>query len=97
MTANEYQKKLRAINEVIRKGLDEKALLTKEYEKSILEANGLKPGDRVKDYEGKEYEAVRVELFTANLAHLIGRKIKKDGTPGEREVTVYGYELKQRP
>lgn len=95
MTTDEYQKKLRAINDVIRKGLDEKALLTKEYAKSFLEASGLKPGDRVKDYNGNEYEVVRADVFTAGLAHLIGRKIKKDGTPGEREVNVYGYELKR--
>lgn len=95
MTTSEYEKKLHEVNDIIQDALEKKRLLKEEYGKSFLEASGLKPGDRIKDYKGNEYEVVKADVFMTGVAHLIGRKIKKDGTPGEREVTVYGYELKR--
>ena len=95
MTTSEYEKKLHEVNDIIRDALEKKSLLKEEYGKSFLEASGLKPGDRIKDHKGNEYEVVKADVFMTGVAHLIGRKIKKDGTPGEREVSVYGYELKR--
>ena len=62
------------------------------YIRRSTEKFGIQAGMRVRN-RGNEYlvESIRPDSYAASKPWLYGRKIKKDGTPGEREVTIFSW------
>lgn len=92
MEKAEYTQKISELISKIGKLQREKKALEDSYAKEVLEKYGYHIGGRIKDPYGDEYEITRAEPVGHRLC-LWGKKIKKDGTPTVREVSLYRVSL----
>ena len=88
MDKAEYSKKYEELTSKIGELQRERTALRNSYAIEALEKNGYHIGDRIKDRYGVEYEITKAEPVGSSL-WLSGKKIKKDGTPSERETNIY--------
>lgn len=88
MDKAEYLKKYQELTLKINELQGKRTALRNSYAIEALEKNGYHIGDRIKDCHGFEYEITKAEPVGSSL-WLSGKKIKKDGTPSERETNIY--------
>ena len=93
MTRKEYDQKSRELLNSMGKLDEELRKLCKDYCSHIEKLNGLKPGIIIEDTRGVKYVFEKVTK-TYGLV-VVGRRIKKDGTPHARTCIVWGYKLKE--
>jgi hypothetical protein len=92
MTKEEFKRGLEAIREE-RKRLESKEKeLKQRYADEVMERNGFHVGDRVDD-GGRSMMVVGSEY--GYVFHLLGARIKKDGTPYNERQILFSVQCKE--
>lgn len=93
MTRKEFTKEKDVLTEKMREIDQEILKLRKKYFMEVLECNGYHIGQRIA-IEGKEYEIYDVN-GTSAFPYVLGRPIKKDGTPSKKVKQIFELHLKE--
>ncbi len=71
---------------------EEERELRRKYFTEVLERNGYRIGQHI-SYQGKEFEIYGFDLGFAASIYVLGRPLKKDGTPSKNVQALYNLHL----
>ena len=95
MKTREFNEKLCELTREIGKLQSQKRDLKEEYKAYLLEFNGYKIGDIVKDNIGNDCIVTGVDELSTSSFYLQCKKIKKDGTASKISAAFLEIKLKQ--
>lgn len=93
MTRKEYNEEYERLNSKLNEIKNEISKLRETYFTEVLERNGYHIGDKISS-RGKDYEIACVDT-NSPLLWVMGRPLKKDGTPSKKMETIYGIHFNQ--
>lgn len=96
MNRDEYLAKKAEFKKIIDKAKNDIDELEKSYGQELMTRNGYKTGDILKDCYGKDCVVVGVSKpWVYDYFYLECKKLKKDGTPSQKDAAWHQYPLKQ--